>query len=127
MRLIGKDKNVSTTHGRVELMIGGVWGALCDNGIDRSPSKTKKVGDVICRQLGHPKGGVTTDMLNVLPLDWKVYDEWNAMKTPVWLYHIECKGDEQKIEKCYYEFQTDSASEHHCKDAMETIWVDCDA
>ena len=69
--------------GRVELLLGGIWGTVSDVGFDF------REGQVVCRQLGYEGvAGVFTGT------------RYGRGKGPIWLSNLDCEGIEPSIEQC---------------------------
>ena len=76
----------TSNQGRVELLLNGTWGTICDNnwGIQEA--------NVICRMLGYSEGAWSTHCCG-----W--YDRSNAPEQ-IWLDNVHCVGDEKSIAAC---------------------------
>lgn len=52
MRLIG---GVNITEGRLEVCVDGLWGTVCNDGVNEGDKFDKNAARVVCRQLGFPE------------------------------------------------------------------------
>ena len=78
-----KDGRSSTT-GRVEVNVDGVWGTICRNRL------TKITGDFLCRQMGYSYSRYTNSL----------YCSKASDEVPMLLSYINCNGDEDSIMDC---------------------------
>lgn len=69
--------------GRVEVLVRGRWGAICDRGW------TVESANVVCRQMGFGTAKRTFPRSHFGP-----------SHTPLWLADVKCKGDETSIFDC---------------------------
>ena len=83
LRLAGESSDSNPNKGRVEILNNGVWGTVCQHGLDIKGAR------VVCRQLGFP--GVLT-----------VLNTYNPGTGPTLLRKIECSGEEEGIQYCRY-------------------------
>ncbi|XP_006817471.2 scavenger receptor cysteine-rich domain superfamily protein-like [Saccoglossus kowalevskii] len=67
-------------QGRVEVMHQGQWGTVCEAGFGN------KTVDVICRQLGYNRGGIS-----------RTGAKYGEGTGPVWPSDIKCNGDEARL------------------------------
>lgn len=74
---------VSNSSGRIELLINGQWGTVCEDGWN--------VGDanVACRQLGYPAAVVT--------YRYAFFGEGSGI---IWLTNSQCNGSESSLSGC---------------------------
>ncbi|RUS72444.1 hypothetical protein EGW08_019790 [Elysia chlorotica] len=70
-------------EGRVQVSIGGLPGSVCDDQWDHLDA------GVVCRALGMNYGGVA------IPAD-----EFGPGSGPVWMDNVQCRGDEESLDKC---------------------------
>ncbi|KAK3236880.1 hypothetical protein CYMTET_53008 [Cymbomonas tetramitiformis] len=82
VRLVG---GYTTNSGRVEVLVNGRWGTICDDDFDISD------GHVVCRQLGYT--GATS-------VYWSAY--FGMGSGPIWLDSgLSCSGYESELNSCY--------------------------
>ncbi|XP_061193442.1 deleted in malignant brain tumors 1 protein-like [Saccostrea echinata] len=72
----------SVEEGRVEVLINGQWGSVCDNGWSKSDA------DVTCKSLGYAGG---------LPVSSSVFGEGSGQ---VWLDRVNCYGNKKFLLEC---------------------------
>ena len=84
IRLAG---GASTSEGRLEILFGGRWGSICENGWGA------KSAEVVCRELGFNR-----------PVRRTVGSQYiysgGSDDAPVWLDDVQCEGDEQRLGDC---------------------------
>ncbi|XP_071839533.1 scavenger receptor cysteine-rich domain-containing protein DMBT1-like isoform X3 [Apostichopus japonicus] len=93
IRLVnGSDAN----SGRVEVLINGTWGTVCDDLWDLEDAT------VICRQLGYPGAN-------------EAYRSsfFGQGSDPIWLDNVECSGKESHISECRYNSFGENNCQHH--------------
>ncbi|XP_052829164.1 deleted in malignant brain tumors 1 protein isoform X2 [Octopus bimaculoides] len=71
-----------SNYGRVEVLLGSVWGTVCDSFWDDKEAR------VFCRHMNFSDGNA---------LRGSVYGGGTG---PVWLSHLQCKGDEKFLHQC---------------------------
>ena len=74
------------SEGRVEVLVKGIWGQVCDKGWAVYESRA------VCRQLGYDDG---------LPF---VKAEFGIAKIPMFIFHVRCYGNESILEACHIEW-----------------------
>lgn len=72
-----------TSAGRVEVLYGGLWGAVCDDRWDLDDA------NVVCHQLGYP------DAVSA-PRD----SQFGEGTGVIWINEVECTGKEDSLSKC---------------------------
>lgn len=72
-----------TSAGRVEVLYGGLWGAVCDNRWDLDDA------NVVCHQLGYP------DAVSA-PRD----SQFGEGTGVIWINNVQCTGREDSLSKC---------------------------
>ena len=83
MRLVGGS---NTAGGRVEVLVNGTWGTVCDDDWDDNDAL------VVCRHLGYKSGTATT----------RSKFGFND-KMIFWLTNMNCTGFEESLDKCSFE------------------------
>ena len=73
----------SSTQGRVEIAVNGMWGTICDDGWNLNSAT------VICRMLGLPRA-------HAAPGD----SGFGAGTGKIWLDKVKCNGNEASIMDC---------------------------
>lgn len=86
------------TAGRVEVLVDGEWGTVCDDGWDLTDA------DVVCRQLGFPSAASAPQ-----------YAAFGEGEGSILLDDVECGGDENRLIDCTYDRVTTDCS--HGEDA----------
>ena len=83
LRLAAASSDSNPNKGRVEILYNGVWGTVCQHGLDFEGAR------VVCRQLGFPAA------LTVL----NTYDRGTG---PTLLQLTGCSGEEEGIQYCQH-------------------------
>merc|ERR1719411_490711 len=125
LRLInihGEETDGKENWGLVQVFFDGQWGTVCDDYIEREKEQ-QKVGDVICRQLGTPNGGRVERFWWEWGEKWLKSAELDLKNTPIWLNHIECDGEEARLEECDNDGIGVSAA--NCDKHREDIYLLC--
>ncbi|XP_072014805.1 scavenger receptor cysteine-rich domain-containing protein DMBT1-like [Amphiura filiformis] len=91
-RLVG-----SSTEGRVELLLGNIWGTVCHNRWDANDAL------VICRQLGLPYG-------SPVALRNAYFGEGSGV---IWMDNLDCSGSEVSLLECSHSNWGDHRCGHH--------------
>ena len=73
-----------TYHGRVELLLNGTWGTVCDDEWDMNDAS------VVCRELGFPKA-LTATKSAVLG---------TGENGNIWKNNVRCAGNESSLTQC---------------------------
>ena len=71
----------SILQGRIEILYYGVWGTVCDRNFDLDNA------NVACRRLGFPGAS-------------RVITSVAGGSGPIWLYNVQCIGNETGLEQC---------------------------
>ena len=105
-----KDGRSSTT-GRVEVNIGGLWGTICRNRL------TKATGDFLCNQMGYSHSRYSNSL----------YCSRASYEVPMLLSYINCNGDENSILDCErgdepLHFCSDYYGSYHGRDLALTCY-----
>ena len=106
VRLVGGSDDL---EGRVEVLINGIWGTICDPFFDRND------GNVVCRQLGY-----------VAANDVYTSTTFGAASTntPFSLGSVYCGGQEAQLADCYGVFYGYSATSDCSHDSYD-VGVRC--
>ena len=88
-----------TNQGRVELLINGTWGTVCDDGWDLQDA------NVVCRQLGF--GRALTAVKSAA---------FGRGQGNIWMNNVRCTGDESAITQCAHN-GLEKGNCSHSKDA----------
>ncbi|XP_070175763.1 scavenger receptor cysteine-rich domain-containing protein DMBT1-like [Littorina saxatilis] len=88
-------------EGRVELLVNGTWGTICDSGWDDQDAQ------VVCRQLGYDPSGATANRSAT----------FNAGSGPIYLTDLQCLGRETDILRCPNAYPFKQVSCSHRDDA----------
>ena len=101
----------SSTTGRVEVNIGGVWGTICRNRL------RKATGDFLCRQMGYSHSRYSNHL----------FCSSASNDVPMLLSYINCIGDETSILDCEREdellhFCSDYYGNYHGRDLALTCY-----
>ena len=83
MRLVNGVHNDTFYSGRVEVVVNGEWGTVCDIGWDTNDAS------VVCRQLGYP---IVQDVY------YSAYFGQGSGR--VWLAYLQCTGEEESLFNC---------------------------
>ncbi|KAL7644494.1 UNVERIFIED_CONTAM: hypothetical protein RMT77_005326 [Armadillidium vulgare] len=100
VRLVGGS---TPNEGRVEILLGGVWGTICDDDFDDYDAK------VVCRMLGYEGGGIAHKK--------GFFGKGNG---PIWLDNVDCLGNETKLSQCRHSPPGTSACLH-----SEDVGITC--
>ncbi|XP_062581447.1 neurotrypsin-like [Saccostrea cucullata] len=84
VRLAGNPLFGDCTAGRLEVLHGGVWGAVCDDILDN------KVAQVVCRSLGYPWSEAIVIPTEIVPKG----------SGSIHLENVDCIGNENSIFEC---------------------------
>ncbi|KAL4227453.1 CD5 molecule-like [Mactra antiquata] len=74
--------DIKNGRGRAEIYFDGRWGTICDRYWE------DKDADMFCKQIGY-LGGIATTLVSR-----------GDNSQPIWMSHVECKGDEKDFLKC---------------------------
>ncbi|XP_053406028.1 deleted in malignant brain tumors 1 protein-like isoform X2 [Mercenaria mercenaria] len=74
--------DMKNSRGRAEIYFDGRWGTICDLYWEDADA------DVFCRQAGY-LGGESTILVTK-----------GSTEQPIWMSHVECKGDEKRFLEC---------------------------
>ena len=105
----------SSSEGRVEIEIAGVWGTL------QSAAWDIRDGHVICRQLGYTKGAAAVFVKN----------KYGGASGPTWSFNFRCRGNESSLSDCdHWDFpsvNTDHSDDVNvvCRVTDENILGEC--
>ena len=102
IRLVGGS---SSNEGRVEILLGGVWGTICDDDFDDYDAT------VICRMAGYRGGGIAHKNA-----------AFGRGSGTVWLEGIDCQGNESNLSQCKKAKPGTSACSHR-EDAGVTCYT----
>ena len=94
----------NNSAGRVEVLVNGTWGTVCDDLFDISD------GDVICRMLGFPAA-------RSIHCCARPYGSGTG---PIWLDNLRCRGNEKSINQCSHR----GLGVHNCR-RNEDVGVVC--
>ena len=83
LRLVGGVETSNTLSGRVEVLINGEWGTVCDDGWDISDAH------VACRELGYSYA-----------LSYQCCDQYGRGSGQIWLDNVGCSGEEDSLLNC---------------------------
>lgn len=92
------------TTGRVEVLVQGVWGTVCDDGFVEDDN----AATVLCRQLGYSSGTI-----------WAETPDGPA-ESPIWLDDVTCTGRESFLTEC----EAAGVGQENC-DHTEDVGVIC--
>ena len=92
IRLVGGIKSSAFHSGRVEVLINGQWGTVCDDSWSSNDAR------VVCRQLGYSRGTA---------YGGAVYGEGTG---PIWLDNLACSGYESSLLNC----DQQGIGQHNC-------------
>ena len=95
VRLVGGN---STVEGRVEVLLNGMWGTVCDNFWDLGDAS------VVCRQLGY----------RFATAAWSLAF-YGAGGLSIVMDNVTCIGNESRLQDCQFDANTDGCS--HSEDA----------
>ncbi|XP_062864780.1 neurotrypsin isoform X2 [Trichomycterus rosablanca] len=101
VRLVGGE---NAKEGRVEILIAGQWGTICDDGW------TDEDAEVVCRQLGHSG-----------PAKARVMAYFGEGLGPIHVDNVRCAGDERSLADCIKQ----AVGSHNCRHS-EDAGVICD-
>jgi len=122
LRLIdihGEEIDGKESWGLVQVFFDGKWGTLCDNLLE-NPVALKRTGDVLCRQLGNPNGGMVKRFRYRWGKNWLKSAELDLDNTPVWTSNIKCTGEEARLEEC-----RSIPISGVCRDHREDVYLEC--
>ena len=102
----------TSSEGRLEVLYNGQWGTVCS---ERWSSKLFDDLDagIVCRMLGFDSGTAQ---------DSSIYGEGNG---PIWLSHLECKGDELSIFDCPTDYRHPIGSADFYCEHTQDVGVKC--
>ena len=83
VRLVDDVYNSTVYSGRVEVVVNGEWGTICDDGWDTSDAS------VVCRQLGYP-----------VVLGAYSRAHFGQGSGTIWLDDLQCSGEEESLFSC---------------------------
>ena len=83
LRLVGGVKTSTTISGRLEVLINGEWGTVCDDGWDINDAH------VACRELGYSYA-----------LSYQCCAQYGRGSGRVWLDNVGCSGEEDSLLNC---------------------------
>jgi len=104
IRLVGGPNSAS---GRVEVFHNGIWGTVCDDGINNN------FATVVCRQLGFQAGGTAAGSAH-----------FGQGTGAIWMDDVACTGSESSIFSC--PFNGSKYGQHNCSHG-EDVGVTCTA
>ena len=83
LRLVGGVKTSTTISGRLEVLINGEWGTVCDDGWDINDAH------VACRELGYSYA-----------LSYQCCSSYGSGSGRIWLDDVGCSGVEDSLLNC---------------------------
>ena len=83
LRLVGGVETGNTLSGRLEVLINGEWGTVCDDGWDINDAH------VACRELGYSYA-----------LSYQCCAQYGRGSGRVWLDNVGCSGEEDSLLNC---------------------------
>ena len=83
LRLVGGVETSNTLSGRVEVLINGEWGTVCDDGWDINDA------NVACRELGYSYA-----------LSYQCCSSYGRGNGQIWLDNVGCSGSENSLLQC---------------------------
>ncbi|XP_033106180.1 deleted in malignant brain tumors 1 protein-like [Anneissia japonica] len=93
IRLVG---GTLESEGRVEILLDGQWGTVCDDGWDQLEA------NVVCQQLDFP-GAISAVSGS----------EYGQGIGPIHLNQVQCTGNERRLDRCDHVGQTSSCGHHN--------------
>ncbi|MEO1269475.1 MAG: scavenger receptor cysteine-rich domain-containing protein, partial [Myxococcota bacterium] len=93
LRLVGGE---GWSAGRVELLVNGEWGTVCDDLFDLNDAQ------VVCRQLGYPGAEAALGGFE---------HTFGPGRGPIWLDDVECMGSEGSLLEC----PSSGLGNHNCR------------
>ncbi|XP_071498165.1 scavenger receptor cysteine-rich domain-containing protein DMBT1-like [Diadema antillarum] len=93
----------SPYRGRVEVLVNGTWGTICDDMWDMTDSQ------IVCRQLGYGYA-----------LNYHSADTFGAGTGPIFYDNVQCTGSERLLSQC----SNGGLNQHNC-DHNEDVGVSC--
>merc|ERR1711872_1143616 len=118
VRLVDKSGNVTTTFGRLEVFVNGLWGTVCDDewGHKHEKQQNDNLATVVCRMIkGGDAGG-------------KVYNtgehEMQGSAGVLWLEQVGCEGNEPSIFSCSLKYNKQEYGHGVCSH-REDVAIQC--